>query len=183
MAVSLTALVFAMGGTGYAATQASTTLQPAATPIAKTSAVNRGPRGFRGLRGYRGPAGPGGRTGPTGLTGLTGPAGAPGPAGAAGPVGPAGTALAFAHFAATGVIDRARTVVQANVTHPKAGTYCLAGLATAPNNAIATIDAATLAGSATIATAIAPAPGDCPAATQVLVKTDGADRSFFLLLN
>ncbi len=66
MAVALTALFVALGGTGYAASHIApshTTAHPAA-------------KGPRGPRGFQGPAGPKGATGPTGATGPAGANGA-----------------------------------------------------------------------------------------------------------
>ena len=77
MAVAVTALVFAAGGTGWAATSAtkgSDANQP-------THHSQRGPRGPRGPRGFKGPAGPTGSRGLTGAQGATGPQGPAGPAG------------------------------------------------------------------------------------------------------
>jgi len=165
MAVSMTALVVAMGGTGYAATQSDGGYQSAAaTAKANKKAVAR-----RGLRGLRGPIGP------------------------AGPVGAPGSALATAHIAFNGTLDTggSKGVVQANVSHPRVGTYCISGLSSQPHNAVATIDVSpAFGGSPIVTTGIAPAPPlGCPAGTQVIVATANgstasrADRTFYVALN
>ena len=78
MAVALTALVLAAGGTSWAATTATS----AASHGGGKAKVLRGPRGFRGPRGTAGVAGatgPQGAQGIQGIQGATGPAGAPNP--------------------------------------------------------------------------------------------------------
>ena len=81
LAVSITALVVAMGGTGYAATQLSGSNIKAGTitgkqvkkhslPAGKLSATAIAP-----LRGAQGPAGPAGPAGAAGADGAPGPAG------------------------------------------------------------------------------------------------------------
>jgi len=66
--LSIIALVFAISGGAYAASQAQTS---------KTKVV-KGPRGKTGKRGPAGPAGPAGAKGDAGAQGATGGAGAPG---------------------------------------------------------------------------------------------------------
>lgn len=103
--VGYVALIFAMGGTSYAAA----TLLPR-NSVGTKQVINHSllkvdfkagqlPTGARGPRGAQGPAGPAGAQGPAGATGATGPAGpvgqtgptgATGPKGETGPAGPAG---------------------------------------------------------------------------------------------
>lgn len=92
LVVACIALLVALGGTGYAATQLAPrnsvgTLQVINRSL-KAIDFKRGqlPRGARGPQGFAGPAGPAGSAGPAGPAGATGPAG---PAGATGPAGPA----------------------------------------------------------------------------------------------
>lgn len=81
--IAIIALVFAMFGGAYAATDNS--------GGAKASAKGKkGPRGKPGKPGKPGPAGPQGPQGPAGANGKDGANGAQGPAGSAGPAGPAG---------------------------------------------------------------------------------------------
>ena len=86
LAVSITALVVAMGGTGYAATKLSGSNIKSGTITGKQIKSRSLPAGklsakaIAQLHGAQGPAGP------------AGPAGAEGPAGPAGPIGPNGIA-------------------------------------------------------------------------------------------
>ena len=94
--ISVIALVFAMFGGAYAASNSSGGGKATASAKAK-----KGPRGPKGATGPAGPAGAQGPAGPagakgdpgaTGATGATGPAGPAGPKGATGATGPAGPA-------------------------------------------------------------------------------------------
>jgi hypothetical protein len=67
MAVALTALFVALGGTGYAASQ----IAPSDATAHAAAKGPRGPRGFQGPRGFPGPAGAKGATGPAGANGAT----------------------------------------------------------------------------------------------------------------
>jgi Collagen triple helix repeat (20 copies) len=91
--VAYVALLFALGGTSYAA---STTLLPANSvgtrQVINHSLLKKDFKAGQLPRGRRGPAGPAGQTGPAGATGPQGPAGSTGPRGAAGPAGPTGPA-------------------------------------------------------------------------------------------
>jgi hypothetical protein len=87
--ISVIALVFAMMGGAYAATNGN--------PLAGASKAKKGPRGPKGPKGDTGPAGPAGSigaqgpAGPAGPKGDTGPSGAPGAPGAPGKDGKNGT--------------------------------------------------------------------------------------------
>ena len=103
MAVSVAALVVALGGTSYAATQIQTrdiakdavtsakiadgTIKKADLSNGALTAGPKGATGAPGAPGVQGPAGPAGDTGPAGDQGPSGVDGAPG---ATGPAGPAG---------------------------------------------------------------------------------------------
>ena len=84
--ISVIALLFAMIGGAYAASDNSGSDKASASAKAK-----KGPRGPRGPRGPVGPAGPQGPAGPAGAAGAKGAAGAQGERGATGPAGPAGS--------------------------------------------------------------------------------------------
>lgn len=84
--ISVIALVFAMIGGAYAASNSGD--GKGATASAKKS--SKGPRGPRGPKGATGAAGPAGPAGPAGAKGDAGAAGATGPQGAAGPKGTEG---------------------------------------------------------------------------------------------
>ena len=75
LVVSMVALFVALGGTGYAASQAGGGDHAAA---AKKNTVKHGKRGPRGLRGLTGPRGARGAQGPQGATGAQGARGADG---------------------------------------------------------------------------------------------------------
>jgi Collagen triple helix repeat (20 copies) len=83
--ISVIALVFAMFGGAYAATNSSEGGKATASAKAK-----KGPRGPRGPAGPPGPAGPAGAKGDTGPAGPKGDAGPQGLAGPQGPQGPKG---------------------------------------------------------------------------------------------
>jgi hypothetical protein len=83
--ISVIALVFAMFGGAYAATNTGK-----ATSSAKTKKGPRGPKGATGPAGPAGPVGPAGPAGPQGAKGDTGPQGKEGPQGPAGPAGAPG---------------------------------------------------------------------------------------------
>jgi Collagen triple helix repeat (20 copies) len=75
LVISMVALFVALGGTGYAASQAGGGDHAAA---AKKNNVKHGKRGPRGLRGLTGPRGAQGAQGPQGATGAQGARGADG---------------------------------------------------------------------------------------------------------
>jgi hypothetical protein len=83
LVVSVVALVFAMTGTGLAASRYLVT----STNQIKPSVLEK----LRGNRGAKGVAGTPGETGPAGVAGAQGPVGPAGPAGAAGATGQLGT--------------------------------------------------------------------------------------------
>jgi collagen triple helix repeat protein len=82
--IAVVALVFAMLGGAYAASNDGGSGSKA------TASAKKGPRGPRGPRGPAGPAGPQGPAGPAGAKGDTGAAGSNGSNGAQGPAGPTG---------------------------------------------------------------------------------------------
>jgi hypothetical protein len=111
--ISVIALVFAMLGGAYAASQNGT---------GKATASAKAKKGPRGPKGATGPAGPAGAQGPAGANGkdgsngtngsngaagATGPAGPTGPAGATGATGATGTAGAKGATGATGATGEA----------------------------------------------------------------------------
>jgi Collagen triple helix repeat (20 copies) len=85
LTVAVVALVFAMFGGAYAASNSSGGGKATASAKAK-----KGPRGPKGSKGDTGPAGPAGLQGPAGANGKDGTAGSVGPIGPQGEVGPAG---------------------------------------------------------------------------------------------
>jgi len=153
---SLSALVFAMGGTGYALSIPNNSVGSAqikksgvATSDIRSNAVTsakvkNGSLLSVDFRAGQIPAGA------RGLTGATGPAGATGATGATGVQGPAGIAVAYARVGSTGTLDagtppQSKNVVQANIekdatTGP--GIYCFGGLTFTPTSAIVTVDSA-----------------------------------------
>lgn len=119
--IACLALLVALGGTGYAATQLpansvgpqqlranaidSSKVQDRAL-LAKDFKKGQLPRGLRGLRGATGAAGPAGATGPAGAVGATGATGAAGAAGPKGDKGDPGTpaTVLWARVNATGAL-------------------------------------------------------------------------------
>jgi len=175
LVVSITALMIALGGTGYAAFQI-----PAAsvgTKQLKNAAVT-GQKVHRHtlvLADFK----PGqfttsgaavGPTGPHGPVGPRGPGGADGSPGPAGPPGPAGTARAYGLVSATGTLDPARSKNVSGVTHPTPGIYCvtLSNVAAASTTAVVTPDEANAGLSGAIGHIDSSAP-DCPPATLEVV--------------
>jgi hypothetical protein len=107
--ISVIALVFAMLGGAYAASNDGGSGKATASAKAK-----KGPRGPRGPKGPAGPAGPQGPAGPagakgdkgdTGAAGSNGAAGAAGAAGATGPTGKTGPTGPTGKTGATGTFD------------------------------------------------------------------------------
>jgi hypothetical protein len=91
--LAIAALVFAMIGGAYAASDQG---NGGATASAKGKTGKRGPRGPKGATGAagaQGPAGPAGAKGDTGAQGVAGSDGAAGPTGPTGPEGSAGTSV------------------------------------------------------------------------------------------
>ena len=78
LVIAILALFVALGGTGYAATEAGGGAHIAAIKKTKVNAGPRGPRGFRGpqeprgAQGLQGPAGPKGASGTNGTNGTNG---------------------------------------------------------------------------------------------------------------
>ncbi len=196
MAVALTALVVALGGTSYAAVTLAThsvtrsKLAPRAVSVSKikTHAVSRSklragavsPSKLsvtvqRALAAKSGPTGPAGPTGPTGASGAR------------------GTALAYGSFTGDGGVraGSAFNLSGLQVNHAATGVYCLSGLRDPLNNVVATVDAAGAAAGATVAATLHDPPS-CPASTQIEVDTfrpvatggaEAADQPFSLALN
>jgi hypothetical protein len=92
--ISVIALVFAMFGGAYAASNSS--------GGGKATASAKAKKGPRGPKGATGPAGPAGAQGPAGPAGAKGDAGANGSNGGAGPTGPTGAAGAKGATGAAG---------------------------------------------------------------------------------
>ena len=84
--ISVMALVFAMFGGAYAASNSS----GGGKATASKAKAKKGPRGPKGAKGDTGPAGPAGPQGPAGAKGDAGATGATGVTGETGPTGPAG---------------------------------------------------------------------------------------------
>jgi hypothetical protein len=125
------------------------------------------------------------RTGKAGPQGPAGPAGAAGPAGPAGPRGPAGPqgragVSTYAHIAADGtVLNDSRNVRQANVQKIGAGAYCLKGLSSSIQSAVAS----PVAGSAAVSALVRPTTAGCDF-TIFTVKGGGGvvNNAFFVQL-
>jgi hypothetical protein len=102
--ISVIALVFAMFGGAYAASNSS----GGGKATASKSKAKKGPRGPRGATG---PAGPAGAQGPAGPAGARGDAGANGANGATGPTGPTGAtgATGFSGFTTTLPVGKTET--------------------------------------------------------------------------
>jgi hypothetical protein len=100
--ISVIALVFAMFGGAYAASNSS----GGGKATASKSKVKRGPRGPKGATGPAGPQGPAGAKGDAGANGSNGAAGPTGPTGAAGAKGATG-ATGFSGF--TGTLPAGKT--------------------------------------------------------------------------
>jgi Collagen triple helix repeat (20 copies) len=98
-AISVIALVFAMLGGAYAASNSGA---GKATASAKAKRGPKGPKGATGPAGPQGPAGPTGAAGAKGDAGANGAAGAAGEKGATGATGATGTAGAKGATGATG---------------------------------------------------------------------------------
>lgn len=191
MVVAFIALLVAMGGTGYAATQlpknsvgtAQLKKNAVTSKKIKKGAVNSKkvkngsllradfkagqlPAGARGPEGQRGPQGPKGDT------------------------GAAGSAAAYALVNEDGsvVAAQAKNIASANVTHPIIGTYCFSGLPFAPTNILATINGNTGLGAGDAQASIF-LPGEdpttvagCPAGAQAVVYTvDNSTPEGFLV--
>ena len=125
--IACLALLVALGGTGYAATQLpANSVGPAqlrANAVDSTKVQDRSllakdfragqlPRGARGLRGATGATGQAGPAGPTGATGSTGATGATGAAGPKGDKGDAATVL-WARVNAAGALGVNKNAVSA----------------------------------------------------------------------
>lgn len=94
-AIAFVALIFALTGASFAATNTSHNGPGKATaqltPLAGAAKAKAKPKAKAGPRGPAGPAGKSGAPGATGPAGATGPVGATGPGGPQGPAGPTGT--------------------------------------------------------------------------------------------
>jgi len=95
--ISVIALVFAMFGGAYAASNDS------GSGAKATASAKKGPRGPRGPKGPAGPAGPQGPAGAAGAKGDKGDTGAAGSNGSQGPIGPTGKTGATGATGATGL--------------------------------------------------------------------------------
>jgi hypothetical protein len=129
--IALAALFVALGGTGYAASQA--TSPPANVAKKKT----KKPTALRGPRGAKGPAGPQGPTGPQGSNGTAGAPGTPGAPGAP------GSAVGFATISGNGTLDTAHSssnIAQSNITRVEEKIFCFKGLPFTPKMALGGVD-------------------------------------------
>jgi hypothetical protein len=164
MVVALIALFVALGGTGYAASQL--TSSPTAV-TAKTGKKSK-KKPTKPLRGPIGPRGPTGAAGPQGKEGVPGKEGS---AGKDGKEGPAGSALAYAHVNADGTVDpnRSKNITSANVEQIPGGAYCFHGLPFTPKNVVASLTNFTLG---FITVGVPPDVGSvCAPGVQVRVET------------
>ena len=194
---SLSALVFAMGGTGYALTipknsigsaqiktsaVANSDLRSNAVTSAKVSNGTLEGADFKRGQLPAGPRGATGATGPAGPAGQTGPAGAPGQAVAYARLQPDGTILG-------GIPPQAKNIAQASISHPVAGVYCFSGLSFTPATALVALDNAdaNLVSNqiASVAVFRGESLGACPAGAQARVNVvtaaapvAGADHGF-----
>src|SRR5215212_3985641 len=126
--VASIALLAALGGTSYAASEALLPSNSVGSAQVVNGSLGRvdigaGVRGDRGPRGFRGPTGPRGLAGPAGTAGTAGPAGA---AGAAGPIGPTDANSRFLNGPLA--LPAALTTV-ANLSIPAAGKYVVSAKA------------------------------------------------------
>ena len=174
MAVALTALFVALGGTGYAATQLPAGHRSGHASAKKKKPANENAQDLALFRKnaslFRGPAGP---------QGAQGPQGAAGAAGAAGPTGPAGTARAYGLIGTTSATSVTRSKNIASVTNPQAGLFCItlaAGID--PTTTLATVTPdynydSTVFGSTNYQTIaeVDDSVGGCPAGTAFSVVT------------
>jgi hypothetical protein len=198
---SLSALVFAMGGTSYALSIPKNSVGTA--QIKKSAVANSDLRANAVTSGKvkngaleaadfklgQIPAGA------KGATGATGPAGAAGPTGPKGAAGPAGQAVAYARVAAAGTIQtnigatpsQAKNIAQASITHPATGVYCFSGLSFTPATAVVALDNAdanlTSNQIASVAVFRGEALGGCAAGAQARVNVvtpapAGVDHGF-----
>jgi hypothetical protein len=176
MAVALTALFVALGGTGYATTHTAGTAAKGTVTKPKSHRGPRGPRGAQGAQGAQGPQGP------RGLKGDPGPAGA------------AATALGYAKVNIDGSVNPAesKNVTSANVvkTGPGGASYCFINLPFTSNSVMATNDYNLSAYTSIVFAAVAaelPATTGCPAGTQAMVGTSvagaAAPSPFYVLFN
>lgn len=122
------------------------------------------------------------RTGKPGPAGPAGPAGPQGPAGPRGPAGPQGRGgvSTYAHIAADGtVLSDSRNVKQANVQKIGAGAYCLKGLPTSLQSAVAS----PVAGSAAVSALVRPTTASCDFTIFTVKGGGGAvNNAFFVQL-
>ena len=192
MAVALTALTVALGGTSYAAVTLAThsvtgpKIAPGAVSLSKikTHAVSQS----RIRPGAVSPS----KLSATVQKQLAATGGPTGPTGPVGPTGPRGTAVAYGTFTATGTprADSTAGLGGLQVNHASAGVYCLSGISGTLANVVVSVDAAGAANGATAAATLHDRP-DC-AAAQIEVTTfrpvatggaEAADEPFSLVLN
>ena len=168
MVVACLALLLALGGTGYAATQLLPRNSVTTVQVKDFSLLNRD---FKRGQVPQGPAGPAGPAGPTGPTGPAGPAGA------------GGSAKAYGHVHADGTVDLARSqgITDSSITHTAGtGIYCIHVVGA--KSATATLE--TEAGSIAL---IIP-PTTCQAGREIEVRTYGVsggagEKAFFITVN
>src|SRR4051794_16071683 len=153
---SLMALVFAMGGTGYALAtlpKNSVGTRQLKKDAVISSKVKDGSLKALDFKAGQLPKGPQGLQGVQGLQGLQGLQGKDGTPGRPGADGANGTAVAFARVDGTGALiggaDQSKNVTAANIQHnpnPPAsevtgdGVYCFGGLGFTPKSAVVALD-------------------------------------------
>lgn len=192
MAVAVTALVVAMGGTSYAVTSlpknsvGSTQIRSKAVKNAElaSNAVTSAKVRNGALRAVDFGSGQLPK-GDKGETGAKGDAGAKGDPGAKGDTGTAGSALAFARVQTNGTLDPAQSknVGVGNVIRVAVGRYCFTGLTPVPKNAVVTPQFFDRKAMAYVG-----AYGGCPAGTEVSVALENsagapADSPFMVAFN
>lgn len=97
--------------------------------------------------------------------------------------------VAFAHIAGNGTVDapRSKGIAQANVTHPESGRFCFSGLAFTPRSVLANVDYLEAGATPGPIATVSIGATDCPAGTQasvvILNNNVLGDRAFYVLLN
>ncbi len=171
MVVACLALLLALGGTGYAATQLLPRNSVTTVQVKDFSLLNRDFKRGQIPSGPAGPAGPAGAQGPAGATGPVGPA------------GPAGNAKAYGHVLANGTVDvtHSQGISDSSITHTLGtGIYCI-------HVEGARIANATIETEAGFISLIIP-PVSCPAGREIEVRTYGVsggagEKAFFIVVN
>jgi hypothetical protein len=183
------ALFIALTGTTYAASTALIGKNTVASPQVVNGSLQtkdlsaKARTALKGNRGLRGPQGAAGAQGAKGATGAQGVQGVQ---------GTAGTAVAYARIIGNGTVDAtlSKGIVQANVSHPATGFYCISGLAFTPHNAVASAQFVALTASTFVNAGSG--YGSCPGTSQVSIAMYGdggasadapADGPFMIAIN